>query len=811
MADASRESKSRSHTPAPTQASSSTKVPRQAKVKDSRQIRTEKDGDDSGTAPVSRVTFREAAKAVGRANKEIMTTMRPIPGAIEVEKFVLSRAFEITSMKSAMKAAAAAATTRAFQSLPRHLRRRAASHNPRRVPKRLREKAAFEIDSKDITVKTQKKRAKAKARFLKKKGLTKTDIYRKRQRDKTWLETHVWHAKRMEMEDLWGYRIARTPNRKSHRPAHRAAHNGCIIHDSSYYATLELSGERDDIVQIVSNCAAGGAWIGSRYETGGRMAELTLHRFREWPGGMIGPAEILWRPLAAAPTVDLKGKRKRKSENIVSSNPASTKRQIWIRVHPSIFNETHTTLVKAITSFYQQKDGPAMASNSSLELRDLRGEFNSFEITGPKAIQVIGSMLDVCRGEIPPKKAFVRHLKYAQSPQNVPERLVVGLQVYDPRLRFPPKNARVVSHQDQGQSDETAYLHFMQPSADLASSTLWDEETRNKLMKPAFSKADLDKRRQALGIPGKPLEARADDNRIPVLLIQRSTESADKTEQSNTAVHGFTLIAPAGWGMPIWQSLVFTGSLIAGLKERRYQHLEAGRPSFPDDYPHTAAGKAYWASRAAKDELRWLRKPASKRLNLIRLQGNDAWKPNWKQLFAAQERGLYNDEEMAVNGNIPRQSDTWLISAWITKADELTRIAEATSPERTLVHILNEYREALQLSPIRLANASSLYRHCLVRGVLTCEEGGSPKDMAYIFHHQDNDGNSNYMDGWIGYVLGGTQSMARGKGHGIGMVTLSGILAKPSQRHELKEGALKVLVGNRQGGPCMTASFKIIP
>ena len=36
-------------------------------------------------------------------------------------------------------------STRAFQSLPRHLRRRAASHNPRRVPKRYRSRAAAEV------------------------------------------------------------------------------------------------------------------------------------------------------------------------------------------------------------------------------------------------------------------------------------------------------------------------------------------------------------------------------------------------------------------------------------------------------------------------------------------------------------------------------------------------------------------------------------------------------------------------------------------------------------------------------------------
>lgn len=28
--------------------------------------------------------------------------------------------------------------------------------------------------------------------------------------DKRWLETHIWHAKRMKMENMWGYRLVRT-------------------------------------------------------------------------------------------------------------------------------------------------------------------------------------------------------------------------------------------------------------------------------------------------------------------------------------------------------------------------------------------------------------------------------------------------------------------------------------------------------------------------------------------------------------------------------------------------------------------------
>lgn len=66
------------------------------------------------------------------------------------------------------------------------------------------------------------------------------------------------------------------------------------------------------------------------------------------------------------------------------------------------------------------------------------------------------------------------------------------------------------------------------------------------------------------------------------------------------------------------------------------------------------------------------------------------------------------------------------------------------------------------------------------------------------------------MEGWIGYVLGGTQSLSRGKGHGVGMVTLSGLLSHAHSRTN-NAGVFEVLVGNRQGGPRIVASFKVIP
>lgn len=169
-------------------------------------------------------------------------------------------------------------------------------------------------------------------------------------------------------------------------------------------------GSRDELVEILSGCVAGGTWAGSRYESGGRMADVTLHRFREWPAGMIGPAEILWRPSPALSTGDRKGKRKHIGDP--SDIQAVDTRQIWLRLHPSIFDETYTTLVKAITSFYQ-RGNVRVSEGAGVELRDLRGSINCFELTGPRALQILDSVLHVCRTETSPKKAVSAEKRYS--------------------------------------------------------------------------------------------------------------------------------------------------------------------------------------------------------------------------------------------------------------------------------------------------------------------------------------------------------------------------------------------------------------
>src|SRR5690349_2436854 len=56
-------------------------------------------------------------------------------GEISLKSFLNSHQNEIKSLENAMRAAKKGLSRRAFQDVPREMRRRTASHNPQRVPK----------------------------------------------------------------------------------------------------------------------------------------------------------------------------------------------------------------------------------------------------------------------------------------------------------------------------------------------------------------------------------------------------------------------------------------------------------------------------------------------------------------------------------------------------------------------------------------------------------------------------------------------------------------------------------------------------
>lgn len=68
-------------------------------------------------------------------------------GELDVAAFVKAREFEIKAMEASMGESKNALSSRAFQQVPNDMRRRTASHNVKKVPKRLRSRAAKEVSA----------------------------------------------------------------------------------------------------------------------------------------------------------------------------------------------------------------------------------------------------------------------------------------------------------------------------------------------------------------------------------------------------------------------------------------------------------------------------------------------------------------------------------------------------------------------------------------------------------------------------------------------------------------------------------------
>ncbi|PWZ00271.1 POP1-domain-containing protein [Testicularia cyperi] len=180
-----------------------------------------------------------------------------LPTSIELESLVSSRAFQIQSFLKAIKSAKSATTTRAWQLLPRHARRRAASHNLLRLPSRLRGKARAELRSSTTQARTKSEIRKR----LPDHGVLRATLRRQKLAQRAshpkrrWLETHMWHAKRFRMSTekgkgkekdqgteygRWGFVLPETTMMKSHKASWRSALEYVTVHDASYTSMFRL-------------------------------------------------------------------------------------------------------------------------------------------------------------------------------------------------------------------------------------------------------------------------------------------------------------------------------------------------------------------------------------------------------------------------------------------------------------------------------------------------------------------------------------------------------------------------------------------
>ncbi|KAK1938186.1 Ribonucleases P/MRP protein subunit POP1 [Phytophthora citrophthora] len=190
-----------------------------------------------------------------------------------------------------------------------------------------------------------------------------------------WLPTHVWHAKRMKMNEQHGYILPLHRADKGVAASLQAVRKMAILHDTSYYGVIELYGLPQVILealQLVSD-PNGSDFHGLKFLAGNEEGTSMLYSVNEFPRGAIAPVTFMWRPLQ---------KDFDNGEFKLHENWESTKRQLWLWVHPAAYMEAAT----AIAAACQEVEEP-------VEMLDRRGQLSRFKLRGKLAGELVKSLV----------------------------------------------------------------------------------------------------------------------------------------------------------------------------------------------------------------------------------------------------------------------------------------------------------------------------------------------------------------------------------------------------------------------------------
>ncbi|KAG7470041.1 hypothetical protein MATL_G00135510 [Megalops atlanticus] len=239
-----------------------------------------------------------------------------LPKYITASTFAKARAAEVCAMVRAVSKTTG--SSHVFGALPKHMRRRAMSHDTKRLPARLREGAQKMLEkSQRASQEEKKEQSKTKSRKARRRHGNLLLEFNRRQRKNVWLETHIWHAKRFHMVKRWGYCLGDRPTYKCYRACYRAMSSYCLLQDLSYYCCVELQGPEEQLLPALSRLTskeAGPTFATALCLSGRRQGSAVLYRVDRYPTQPLGPVLFLWRP---------------RSEH-------STHRQLWIWAHPTM-------------------------------------------------------------------------------------------------------------------------------------------------------------------------------------------------------------------------------------------------------------------------------------------------------------------------------------------------------------------------------------------------------------------------------------------------------------------------------------------
>ncbi|KAH8394480.1 hypothetical protein KR222_011376 [Zaprionus bogoriensis] len=575
-----------------------------------------------------------------------------------------------------------------FQTLPKHMRRRAMSHHPKRLPRKYRAAHKSQMGKAG----NQPVNGKRPSRKYRRRPKNLLREYVRRQRKHIWLDTHIWHAKRFHMIDRWGFRLPYASCDKTYRACYRASAEHCLLQDISFHSCVQLRGSlellRAGFQRLTSpDCGLGIA--AKTFASGRREGSVELFRDGQYPLGALQRASFMWRP-----------------EEPAEQQQQSQQRTLWLWLHPAAAEATILQLIQVfqLKSSKQQslplpddskeqvdkKETPLRFwthtkaferiksysnADDSLEMQLLQGELNRFRLTGPRAQRVLAASLRAYRPsserpavthwlaepeqlsgmseQLEAQASYCEAALQLHSPSELLSNTIAGLNIVDPRLQRPRQRTKASRSTAKGVAVGSADELLVSQPACLPRSALWQPELRERLGRQMVSTHEYEQLRQQHAIvPGEPCPFEEQLQPVPLLLVQRPGSQQAQYKRLGYG-SGWDVICPARYGMALWLTFTMWGARPGGLREFDSVAREAGAEHH---LPDTVAGKLspnseaelllmLFKSRpilpglqqaslaAAERRTRYFRLPPNKRCNYRKLAVASPFLAPWPQLI----------------------------------------------------------------------------------------------------------------------------------------------------------------------------------
>lgn len=570
-------------------------------------------------------------------------------GMLQLPEFVSSREYEMKQLQLAMLNSKSAGCTRVFQALPRRLRRRTASHNVKRIPKRMRSRAIREMLKNDQEITDKRKTDKNK----KSHGLSASHLYRARM--SLQLLRLVGKSTSMKLALPEEITASNCHLRTKVRRLKKLLRNGNKNRQESY--NNKMGSYDNSAINSLAPMPRGRikymkrqklfSWLPTHVWNAKRS-----HMMKRWGyhlawsptqkcfrathriGGNVATSDgTLCVDSSYYGTMILTGPKLKEAVEILAGNQAMKKKYrlsktwfeafaydpndsfivlgplelLWVndemvllRLHPAIYATVFQSLREKFPS--------------DLTIQDCRYSLSSITLKGSNSLAALSRIFrsaDQCR-------SFEQFKTVSQiaDPNSLPTRTVFAFNCMDPRHLAAPRP--LGGSKPSPTVDDIIDLQTQFPHEEVNEviSRLCDPQQRNESYKNQQTLKELAQRRRSL-LSSDPKQGFKNcipfvsdsDPSFPVFIVRRP-----KSED-------WLLILPWFWLLPVWYQLNRIPRVYhMGLRQMQQLSYESRKLYFPDDFPFTAVGHAENSlyNREAANA-KWNRKPPSKRLNFDKI------------------------------------------------------------------------------------------------------------------------------------------------------------------------------------------------